>query len=152
MKTWYGDQDLGYSLLDSEFEDIRQLIKDKYSSQSCQYYRQQILKTEQPEITPLGDDWTEITKDDLEFEEEEKQSAPLYGVLGRVRNSIVGANSSIKILPTTPHQHNKSNLKTSIFGIAGKIKGKFKKPEEDKLADPYMRQLSSEYDNSSEDD
>ena len=138
MKTWYGEQErVKFSLLDSEDgEDMRQIIKEKYSSQSCQYYRQQILKTERVEITPLGDDWTEINKDDLEFEEEEKQPA---GFLGRVRTSIVGSNSSIKILPKTPQHPNTSNLKSSIFGFAGKIKDKFKKPETDQLADPYMR-------------
>lgn len=103
MKTWYGEQEkVKFSLLDSEDgEDMRQIIKEKYSSQSCQYYRQQILKTEKVEITPLGDDWTEINKDDLEFEEEEKQPTDF---IGRVRTSIVGSNSSIKILPKTP-QH-----------------------------------------------
>jgi hypothetical protein len=33
----------------------------------------------------MGDDWTEVNKEDLEFEEEEKQMAPLQGVLGMVR-------------------------------------------------------------------
>ena len=73
-------------------------------------------------------------------------------MLGKVRDSIVGSSNSLKILPGTPKHNIQSNLTSSIFGFAGKIKDKFKKPETDKLADPYMRQLSSEYENSSSED
>jgi esterase/lipase len=98
----------------------------------------------------LEEDWTEIHKGDLlfdeEYEEETKtQSAPLNKIFGIVKASF--ARPTQKILPMTPKPNFQNNLKSSIFGFADKIKEKLKKPEEPKpeKIDNYMKQLSSEY-------
>lgn len=101
-----------------------------------------------PELTPLGEDWTEINGDDLLFEEEK---VPTSGILGRVRSTLVGTNSH-RILPKTA-KHVPNQIKKSIFGLAGKIKEKLKKPEEPpQKEESYIKQLGSEYESSTDDE